>query len=245
MRQICCLTTLNLVVLLMSCSAFNTSQSHSADRSPNDSLSRSFYGSTPRTANDESGELFEDEEPLALPPGLGPNSRKKDHYTHLTPGSLKVFDWPVDESRLSRGYFLKDPRGRKKRPHLGIDLANFRGTPIYSAHDGKVIYVGSSFRGYGRMIMIEGGNGDYATLYAHLSKARVKQGMWVKQGDQIGDMGNTGRSTGTHLHFEIRTLQGAVDPIAYLPPVSGIRPSNIFGKAFTKPNEDSISAEAL
>jgi murein DD-endopeptidase MepM/ murein hydrolase activator NlpD len=187
----------------------------------------------------------EDEEPISLPPGMGPESQKSRKYTHLTPGSLRVFDWPVDEARLSRGYFLKDPRGRKRRPHLGIDLANKKGTPIFASHDGKVIYVGTGFRGYGRMIMIEGESGDYATLYAHLFKARVKQGMWVRQGDFIGTMGNTGRSTGTHLHFEIRTLQGAVDPIAYLPQVSDERPSNIFGKAFTKPRDEEHPAGAL
>jgi murein DD-endopeptidase MepM/ murein hydrolase activator NlpD len=187
----------------------------------------------------------EDEEPISLPPGMGPKSQKFRKYTHLTPGSLRVFDWPVDEAKLSRGYFLKDPRGRKRRPHLGIDLANKKGTPIFASHDGKVIYVGTGFRGYGRLIMIEGESGDYATLYAHLHKTRVRPGMWVKQGDVIGTMGNTGRSTGTHLHFEIRTLQGAVDPLAYLPKVSDERPSNIFGKAFTKPKDEGYSAESL
>jgi len=191
------------------------------------------------------GDDFEEEEPLSLPPGMGPESRKSPKFTHLTPGSLRVFDWPVDEARLSRGYFLKDPRGRKRKPHLGIDLANRKGTPIFASHDGKVIYVGSSFRGYGRMIMIEGESGEYATLYAHLSKTKVKQGMWIKQGDVIALMGSTGRSTGTHLHFEIRTLQGAVDPIAYLPRVSNERPSNLFGKSFTNPSDDERSAEAL
>lgn len=181
----------------------------------------------------EDYESIDEEEPIDLPSNLIPRSASS--YTHLTPGELKAFDWPVDESRLSRGYFLKDPRGRKKRPHLGIDLANRRGTAIYASHTGRVIYVGSSFKGYGRMIMIEGPSGEFATLYAHLSKAKVKQGSWVKQGDRIGDMGNTGRSTGTHLHFEIRTLQGAMDPLQFLP---SIRPeAPLFGRAYTPPAE--------
>lgn len=193
------------------------------------------------------GEEFDDEEPISLPPGLNPAARVSPKYTHLTPGNLQVFDWPVDEARLSRGYFLKDPRGRKRRPHLGIDLANYRGTPIYAAHDGVVIYSGSGFRGYGRMIMVESPKGDFATLYAHLNKSRVRTGMQVRQGDRIGDMGNTGRSTGPHLHFEIRTLQGPVDPMAFLPPVSNTRPSNLFGKIFNIKEEviESPSAEAL
>lgn len=196
-------------------------------------ISKNSDSRTAADLNHSSSEIedYEDEEPLSFPPGLGPS--KKFSYRHLTPGSLQVFDWPVDEARLSRGYFLKDPRGKKKRPHLGIDLANRRGTPIFAAHNGKVIYVGSGFRGYGRMIMIEGPTGEYATVYAHLSKSRVRQGMQVRQGDRIADMGNTGRSTGNHLHFEIRTLQGPMDPLAYLPKVSDQphRKPPLFGKA--------------
>ena len=126
------------------------------------------------------------------------------------------FDWPVDEARMTRGFFLKDPHGHSKRPHLGIDLAAKRGTPIFAAHDGTVIYVGKEFRGFGKMIMIEG-KGGFATLYAHLVRARAKEGQIVRQGDLIGDMGKSGRATGVHLHFEIRTASGPVDPLQYLP----------------------------
>lgn len=236
---------LYLMVLISSCSGLST-----IGERADSNLSVQRTSSITDAVTDSSDDLeesYEEEEPISLPPGMGPEGKKNLKYTHLTPGSLKVFDWPVDEARLSRGYFLKDPKGRRRRPHLGIDLANRRGTPIYASHDGKVIYVGSSFRGYGRMIMIEGRQGDYATLYAHLAKAIVRQGMWVKQGDLIGHMGSTGRSTGTHLHFEIRTLQGAVDPIAYLPPVHGERPSNIFGKSFNKESSENkgSTAEAL
>lgn len=128
------------------------------------------------------------------------------------------FDWPVDEARMTRGFFLKDPRGHSRRPHFGIDLAAPKKTPIYAAHNGTVIYVGREFRGFGRMIMIEG-KGGWATLYAHLSKARVKEGQSVRQGDLIGDMGRTGRATGVHLHFEIRKQSGPVDPMLFLPQV--------------------------
>lgn len=126
------------------------------------------------------------------------------------------FDWPVDQARLTRGFFIKPPRGKSKRPHLGIDLAAPKGTSIYAAHDGTVIYVGREFKGFGRMIMIEG-KGGWATLYAHLTKARVKEGTQVRQGDLIGDMGKTGRATGVHLHFEIRKQSGPVDPMKFLP----------------------------
>ena len=130
------------------------------------------------------------------------------------------FDWPVDEARLTRGFF-SDPRRvrgtrHKMRPHWGIDLAAPKGTAVYAAHDGTIIYVGRAFKGYGRLVMIEGKKG-WATLYAHLSKAHVHEGQRVHRGQRIADMGSTGRSTGPHLHFEIRTMRGPVDPLGYLP----------------------------
>lgn len=121
------------------------------------------------------------------------------------------FDWPVDEARMTRGFL---PNRRK--PHLGLDLASRKGTAIYASHDGTVIYTGREFHGYGRLIMIEGQQG-WASLYAHLSKINIKQGDRVKKGDLIGLMGSTGHSTGVHLHFEIRTASGPVDPLLYLP----------------------------
>ncbi len=117
---------------------------------------------------------------------------------------------------MTRGFFLHDPKGRQKKPHLGIDLAAPRGTPIYAAHDGTVIYVGREFKGFGKMIMVEG-TGGFASLYAHLVRTRAKEGQIVRQGDLIGDMGRTGRASGVHLHFEIRTPQGPVDPLEFLP----------------------------
>lgn len=125
--------------------------------------------------------------------------------------SEKIFDWPVDQAKLTRGFLPK-----KRRPHLGIDLAGPKGTPILAAHDGTVIYTGRGFKGYGKMMMIEGKEG-WATLYAHFSKILVKEGQTVKKGDVIGHMGRTGRATGNHLHFEVRNTRGPVDPLHYLP----------------------------
>ena len=125
------------------------------------------------------------------------------------------FDWPVWEARMSRGYL---PRGtkRRRRPHKGIDLAAPRGTAVMSAHDGNVIYTGKGFKGYGKMVMIESLDG-WATLYGHLDKIIVFEGANIKQGEVIGALGNTGRSSGPHLHFEIRKLDGPVDPLPLLP----------------------------
>ncbi len=132
-------------------------------------------------------------------------------FEHQEQYHESYFDWPVDQARFSRGFLP-----HKRRPHLGIDLAGPKGTPILAAHSGKVIYTGQAFSGFGKLIMIEGQRG-WATFYAHLSKIQVSEGDRVKKGDVIGLMGRTGRATGVHLHFEIRGARGPVDPLMYLP----------------------------
>ncbi len=141
------------------------------------------------------------------------------------------FDWPVWEARMTRGY-LPRGKGRRKRPHKGIDLAAPRGSAVMSAHDGTIIYTGSGFKGYGKMIMIESNDG-WATLYGHLDKIVVYEGKKIRQGEVIGALGNTGRSSGPHLHFEIRQLNGPVDPLPLLPA----------GDALTNDVDDGSSAE--
>lgn len=123
----------------------------------------------------------------------------------------QFIDWPVDYARMTRGYLPF-----KKKPHLGIDLAAPKGTPILAAHDGVVVYAGRDFRGFGKMVLIEGAYG-WASLYAHFTTINVKTGDRVSQGQKLGGMGRTGRATGVHLHFELRKKKGPVDPLLYLP----------------------------
>lgn len=131
-----------------------------------------------------------------------------------------LFDWPVWEARMTRGYLPQGTK-RRRRPHKGIDLAAPRGSAVMTSHDGVVIYTGSAFKGYGKMIMVESvdprDGGNWATLYGHLDKILVYEGKTVKQGEVIGALGNTGRSSGPHLHFEIRRLNGPIDPLPMLP----------------------------
>ncbi|UOF02005.1 M23 family metallopeptidase [Bdellovibrio reynosensis] len=129
-----------------------------------------------------------------------------------------TFDWPVDSARMTRGFLP-----HKKRPHLGIDLAAPKGTPILASQTGTVIYAGREFRGYGKMVLIESGDG-WATLYAHFDKILVVEGQKVRQGEVIGAMGRTGRATGVHLHFEVRKDRGPIDPLPLLPhvPTAGL-----------------------
>lgn len=100
--------------------------------------------------------------------------------------------------------------------HKAIDIANRGGGPILAADAGKVVVSGwVDNSGYGNRIIVDHGNG-YATLYAHLSVVRVAVGQSVNKGDVIGDMGSTGRSTGTHLHFEVRQSGALLSPLQFL-----------------------------
>lgn len=100
------------------------------------------------------------------------------------------------------------------RQHAGIDMAGPTGTPIYATGEGVVIFAGWQ-RGYGNVIKIQHELGT-ETRYAHLSRVSVKRGQKVSRGARIGDMGNTGRSTGPHLHYEVRVNGKAVNPLSFI-----------------------------
>lgn len=117
--------------------------------------------------------------------------------------------------RYTSGYgYRRDPKTGGRRMHNGSDFAGALGTPIYATADGTVIHAGRS-SGYGKLIKIQHEFG-IQTYYAHLSKIRVKKGQRVSQGDRIGDMGNTGRSTGVHLHYEVRIGGKPVNPMSFI-----------------------------
>lgn len=118
--------------------------------------------------------------------------------------------WPA-KGTLTSGFGMRD--GRK---HEGIDIAAAKGTPIYSAAKGNVVFSGWGPTGYGKMIIIKHKH-HLTTLYAHNSKLLVRKGSRVKQGQKIALMGSTGRSTGPHLHFEVRNDTHPKNPIKYLP----------------------------
>ncbi|MFW5799604.1 MAG: LysM peptidoglycan-binding domain-containing M23 family metallopeptidase, partial [Spirochaetota bacterium] len=105
-------------------------------------------------------------------------------------------------------------------PHKGIDISNKNkyDTKILSTRKGTVTFVGYK-TGYGRVVYINHGKG-YESRYGHLSKYYVRKGQWVNQGQVIGKMGNTGRSSGPHLHFEIRYYGNAKNPRNYVKDLS-------------------------
>lgn len=100
------------------------------------------------------------------------------------------------------------------RMHNGTDFAGAHGTPIYSTADGVVVHAGRQ-SGYGNLVKIKHEFG-IETRYAHMSRIRVQVGQRLSRGDRIGDMGNTGRSTGTHLHYEVRVGGKPVNPMTYI-----------------------------
>jgi murein DD-endopeptidase MepM/ murein hydrolase activator NlpD len=108
----------------------------------------------------------------------------------------------------------RDPLLRTPAMHAGIDFRAAPGTPIQSAGAGTVVKAGWN-GGYGRMVEIDHGNG-LTTRYAHMSRISVKEGEKISTGDIVGEAGSSGRSTGPHLHYEVRKNGDAVDPLRFL-----------------------------
>jgi murein DD-endopeptidase MepM/ murein hydrolase activator NlpD len=121
--------------------------------------------------------------------------------------------WPLADGRIVVG----SPFGtREGRPHEGIDLPAPVGTPVFAAADGRVVYAGNGIRGYGNLIVVRHA-GDLLTVYAHNSVLLAAQGQEVRAGDRIALVGQSGRATGPHLHFEVRAGQIPRNPMGFLP----------------------------
>jgi len=151
---------------------------------------------------------------IVVPDGIKPQPEAPKRTfvaARLTPNAGSItptgkFVWPAEGS-ITQGY---------KFYHRAIDIANRSGGNILAADAGTVIVAGwIDNSGYGNRVMVDHGNG-YITLYAHMSVVQVQVGQTVNRGDVIGQMGSTGRSTGTHLHFEIRHGGSNEDPMQSL-----------------------------
>lgn len=202
----------------------------------------SFYGVTPEdiinwpgnslnpdTIGDYANPRIPPETMLVVPGGQGvftdwrtPRISRDEPASakHLGPGACSgsfngvsgslTFLWPSTERYLSGFDYSPETN------HYGIDIAGRQGNPIFAADHGVVVYAGWNEYGYGEMIVIDHGAG-WQTLYAHLSQVNVVCGQEVYQGDTIGLMGSTGKSTGPHLHFEMRSDDyGRVNPWDFL-----------------------------
>lgn len=117
--------------------------------------------------------------------------------------------------RVASGYgYRVDPFTKARKFHSGMDFSAEIGTPVYATGDGKVIRADSRSSGYGKHIRLDHGFG-YSTLYGHLSGYNVRVGQKVKRGDLIGYVGNTGRSSGPHLHYEVHLDGEKLNPVNF------------------------------
>ena len=136
---------------------------------------------------------------------------------NLQVGAIAVpSEKPVRMAAFTSGYGVRsDPFGGGAARHMGIDLAGPTGTPIYATADGVVSASGYNNGGYGNLIKLDHGRG-VETRYGHLSAMLVSPGQRVARGQLIARMGSTGRSTGSHLHYEVRIEGKAVNPIPFM-----------------------------
>ncbi|MFC4763317.1 M23 family metallopeptidase [Dyella koreensis] len=122
---------------------------------------------------------------------------------------------PVDLAHITSQFGHRtDPFKRKRAFHAGIDFGAPKGTPVRAVADGVVV-TSTTQRSYGKVVVIKHEHG-YRTLYAHNSQLLVKAGQVIHAGDTIARVGSTGRSTGSHLHFEVHRSGERVDPSPYL-----------------------------
>ena len=119
------------------------------------------------------------------------------------------FIWPV-EGKISNAF-----EGAESTRHQGIDIPSPIGTPIKASNAGKVIYSGNGIKGYGNLIILRHSE-EYVTVYGHNQINLVEEGTWAEKGQIIGKVGQTGKATGPHLHFEIRKNNKALDPLLFL-----------------------------
>ena len=119
------------------------------------------------------------------------------------------FIWPIE------GKIVDVFDEAESKRHQGVDISSPLGTPIKASSSGTALYSGNTIRGYGNLIILRHSK-EFVTVYAHNQVNLVEEGTWVEKGQLIGKVGQTGRATGPHLHFEIRKNNKAVDPLLFL-----------------------------
>jgi lipoprotein NlpD len=144
-------------------------------------------------------------------PSRPASSRPGGAASRPEPATKGMLDWPL------RGVLYGRFGKKGKEPHDGIDLAAPAGTPVKTAQEGTVLYAGEQ-RGYGLIVIVQHPTG-LITLYAHNRDLRVKTGQGVRRSQVIATVGESGRTSGPHLHFEVRVDGKPVDPGDYLGPL--------------------------
>jgi lipoprotein NlpD len=150
--------------------------------------------------------------PDILPPSvLDEGDRPGDDDRLDADSGGRPLAWPVRDVVISSAYGK-----RWGRAHEGIDLAAPKGTPVFAAREGTVLYASDKLSGYGKMVVLQH-DGDLLTAYAHNSSLLVREGDKVRAGQMIARVGQTGRASAPHLHFEVRRGQIPQNPLRFLP----------------------------
>jgi hypothetical protein len=141
-------------------------------------------------------------------------SRLSNSFTQRLQANVLPAGWPVQGRLMGAFGTREDPFSGEGAYHTGVDISAPIGTRVQSSGDGRVQFAGFYY-GYGRLVIINHGN-NYETYYAHLSKITVTEGQEVRRGEYVGDVGMSGRSTGPHLHYEVRVCNSPVNPYRFL-----------------------------
>ncbi len=140
------------------------------------------------------------------------NLLKQQEFINYTPSISPAKGWISSVYGYRNETFLAE---HQPQFHKGLDIATKRGEPVVASADGKVVYAGYDEFGYGNLLVIDHGY-NLKTYYAHLSEIKVKTGTFVSRGQEVAKVGNTGKSTGPHLHYEIRIFGQSVNPENYI-----------------------------
>lgn len=139
--------------------------------------------------------------------------KNKEQLLAATPAIQPVSN--LDLNRIASGFGYRiDPIYKTVKMHAGLDFSAPQGTPIYATADGRIKIAGYSDGGYGNHVVISHGYG-YETLYGHMVRIKAKRGQSVKRGEVIGYVGSTGKSTGSHLHYEVHKNGQRLDPVYF------------------------------
>lgn len=164
-----------------------------------------------REARLELDQIIEKGQKVFVPHEFKEQEMAKQQATSGTGGDMGNLIWPIQGASMSSGFGY-----RWNRFHEGVDLIAPIGTPIHGAASGEVIYSGNKIKGYGNMVVVKH-SANIATVYAHNKINLVKKGQQIKKGQRIAELGNSGKSTGAHLHFEVRQGSKPIDPTLMLP----------------------------
>ncbi len=204
-----------LAIISLSCGSMKKSGQYVYVEKPGEvhKVARRYGVTVDQIKGANPGKTFKGKEWIFVPGKVGIAYMLNDTYVVEDYSGLGTgrFLWPVPNFYKVSSHF--GPRGG--RHHDGIDIPAPRGTPIVAVDSGEVIYSDDGIRGYGNLIVLSHGD-EVFTVYAHNKKNKVSKGDKVRRGETIALVGNTGRSSGPHLHFEIRLKNKKTDPGRYL-----------------------------